>query len=103
MSKPTQICHRLATPHAQNTQDPAKESQVPKLQKNREHRPPSPALHLELQESTGRRLLSPAKESQDPELQGNTEHTLPSPARDKEFQGNKESMLPSPPARDQEL
>jgi hypothetical protein len=104
MPKPAQISHPSVTPpHAQNTQDPANDSQVPELQDNREHRPPCPARDLELQESMGRRYLSLAKESQRPELQGNMEHTSPSPAQDQEFQVNKESMPPCSPARDQEL
>jgi hypothetical protein len=102
MQKPAQISHPSMTPLTQNTQDPAKESQVPELQDNRESRPPSTG-DPELQESTRRRMPSPVKESQGPELLGNTERTSPSHARDQELQGNKECMLPSPPARDKEL
>jgi hypothetical protein len=44
MPKPAQISHPSVTPPlAQNAQDLAKESQVPELQDNREHRSPSPA------------------------------------------------------------
>jgi hypothetical protein len=99
MPKPAQISQPSATPpHAQNAQDPAKESQVLELQDNKEYRPPYPSRDPELQESTGRRPLSPAKESQGPELPGNTECMSPSLARDQELQGNKGSMPPSPPA-----
>jgi hypothetical protein len=103
MPKSAQISHPSVTPPlTQNAQDPAKESQVPELQDNREHRPPSPARDPELQESMGRRPLSAVKKSQGPELQGNMERMSPSPTRDYELQGKKECMLPSP-AQDQEL
>jgi hypothetical protein len=62
MSKPAQISHPLVTPPlAQNTQDPAKESQVPELQDSSERRPPSPGRDPELQESMGRMPPSPVK------------------------------------------
>jgi hypothetical protein len=86
MPKPAQISHPSVTPPlAQNAQDPAKESQVPELQDNRESRMPSPAQDPELQESTRRRSPSPVKESQGSELQDNREHRPPSPARDPEL------------------
>jgi hypothetical protein len=100
MPKPAQISHPSVTPPL--GQDPAKESQVPELQDNREHSPPSPAQDPELQESTRRRVPSPVKESQSPKLQGNTKRTTP-PAQDQEFQGNKEDMTPSPPSQVLEL
>jgi hypothetical protein len=103
MLKSAQISHPSVTPPlTQNAQDLKKESQVPELQDNREHRPPSPARDPELQESTERRSSSAVKRSQGQELQGNTERMSPSPTRYYELQGNKECMLPSP-TRDQEL
>jgi hypothetical protein len=81
MPNTAKICHPSVTPHTQNAEDLAQESQVLELQDNMEHRPPSPTRDLEPQESMGKRSLSPAKESQSLELQGNTEHTSPSPAR----------------------
>jgi hypothetical protein len=69
MLKLAQISHLSVTPPlAQNAQDPTKESQVPKLPDNREHRPPSLAQDPELQESMGSRLPSLVKESHGPEL-----------------------------------
>jgi hypothetical protein len=86
MPKPTQISHPSVTPPlAQNAQGPAKESQVPELQDNMEHRMPSPTRDPKLQESTGIRLPSLVKESQGPNLQDNRKCRPPSPARDSEL------------------